>query len=75
MSFVDERVVDLDGLNLSRPWCWRSIAAGWAASDQRRAIALEAADAHPARSLRHLTDTYMGEHCLATFVLLAAGAG
>jgi hypothetical protein len=67
----DGKIAHLDGLNLSRAWCWRSLAEHWTASDPRRAIALEAADAHLAASLPHVTGDYMGEHWLATFALLA----
>jgi hypothetical protein len=67
----DGKIAHLDGLNLSRAWCWRSIAQTWAASDPRRGIALEAAEKHLAASLPHVAGDYMGEHWLATFALLA----
>jgi hypothetical protein len=67
----DGKIAHLDGLNLSRAWCWRSIAATWPASDPRRSIAIDAAEAHLAASLPHVTGDYMGEHWLATFALLA----
>jgi hypothetical protein len=67
----DGKIAHLDGLNLTRAWCWRSIAKTWPENDPRRAIALEAADAHLAASLPHVTGDYMGEHWLATFALLA----
>lgn len=67
----DGKIAHLDGLNLSRAWCWRSIASSWPASDPRRAIALDAAGAHLAASLPHVAGDYMGEHWLATFALLA----
>ncbi|MEP6857730.1 MAG: DUF2891 domain-containing protein [Gemmatimonadales bacterium] len=67
----DGKIAHLDGLNLSRAWCWRSIASNWAASDPRRTIALDAAGAHLAASLPHVAGDYMGEHWLATFALLA----
>uniref|UniRef100_UPI0022EB256C DUF2891 domain-containing protein n=1 Tax=Falsiroseomonas oryzae TaxID=2766473 RepID=UPI0022EB256C len=35
----DGRIVHLDGLNLSRAWCWRALAAGFAAGDPRRPAA------------------------------------
>ena len=68
---TDGKIAHLDGLNLSRAWCWRSIASGWSAGDPRRTIALEAAETHLAASLPHVTGDYMGEHWLATFALLA----
>jgi hypothetical protein len=67
----DGKIAHLDGLNLSRAWCWRSIAATWPASDARRGIVLEAAEIHFAASLPHVSGDYMGEHWLATFALLA----
>jgi hypothetical protein len=67
----DGKIAHLDGLNLSRAWCWRSIALAWPASDPRRSIALEAADTHLAASLPYVAGDYMGEHWLATFALLA----
>lgn len=67
----DGKIAHLDGLNLSRAWCWRSIAATWPSSDARRGIALAAAETHFAASLPHVSGDYMGEHWLATFALLA----
>jgi len=67
----DGKIAHLDGLNLSRAWCWRSIAATWPASDPRRVVALEAAETHLGASLPHLAGDYMGSHWLATFALLA----
>lgn len=67
----DGKIAHLDGLNLSRAWCWRSIAGSWPATDRRRSIALEAAEVHLAASLPHVAGDYMGEHWLATFALLA----
>ena len=65
----DGKIVHLDGVNLSRAWCWRSIAA--ALDADARAAALDAADRHLAASLPHVAGDYMGEHWLATFALLA----
>jgi hypothetical protein len=67
----DGKIAHLDGLNLSRAWCWRSIAATWPASDARKVVALEAADTHLAASLPQVAGDYMGAHWLATFALLA----
>jgi hypothetical protein len=67
----DGKIAHLDGLNLSRAWCWRSLAGTWAPSDRRRAVALEAAELHLTASLPHVAGDYMGEHWLATFALLA----
>ena len=67
----DGKIAHLDGLNLSRAWCWRSIASSWPASDPRRSIALESAQTHLDASLPYVAGDYMGEHWLATFALLA----
>jgi hypothetical protein len=67
----DWRIVHLDGLNLSRAWCWRNIAASRPAGDPLRRIATIAAGSHLAASYRHISDEYPGEHWLATFALLA----
>jgi hypothetical protein len=67
----DGKIAHLDGLNLSKAWCWRSIASTWPAGDPRRSIALDAAETHLAASLPYVAGDYMGEHWLATFALLA----
>ena len=67
----DGKIAHLDGLNLTRAWCWRSLAATWSDSDPRRAIALDAVDVHLAASMPYVAGDYMGEHWLATFALLA----
>ncbi len=56
----DGRIAHLDGLNLSRAWCWRGIGANE-----------DAARAHLKASLPHVAGDYMGEHWLASFALLA----
>ena len=68
---TDGKIAHLDGLNLSRAWCWRSVAGTWPTSDARRGVALEAAEIHFAASLPHVAGDYMGAHWLATFALLA----
>jgi hypothetical protein len=70
---TDGKIAHLDGLNLSRAWCWRALAGTMPVSDARRAIALEAAERHLDASLPHVAGDYMGEHWLATFALLAVG--
>ena len=64
----DPQIAHLDGLNLSRAWCFRRLA--------RAAPALagplrQAAERHLEAALPHLADDYMGEHWLASFALLA----
>ncbi|HEX8905370.1 MAG TPA: DUF2891 domain-containing protein [Longimicrobiaceae bacterium] len=71
---TDGKIAHLDGLNLSRAWCWRSLARTWADDDPRRPVAEAAAEAHLAASLPHVAGDYMGEHWLATFALLALEA-
>ncbi|MBV8654230.1 MAG: DUF2891 family protein, partial [Alphaproteobacteria bacterium] len=67
----DGKIAHLDGLNLSRAWCWRALAGTFAAEDPRGVLAAETAEAHLAASLPHVTGDYMGEHWLATYALLA----
>jgi hypothetical protein len=66
----DGKIAHLDGLNLSRAWCWRSLAA-MLGDHPVAARAREAADRHIDASLPHVAGDYMGEHWLATFALLA----
>jgi len=70
----DGKIAHLDGLNLSRAWCWREIASALPDSDIRAAIALKAAATHLDAALPHVTGDYMGEHWLASFALLALAA-
>ncbi len=72
---TDGKIAHLDGLNLSRAWCWRRIANAWDADDPRTAIARATAEAHLAASLPHVAGDYAGEHWLASFALLALLAG
>ncbi|NNC73769.1 MAG: DUF2891 domain-containing protein [Sphingomonadaceae bacterium] len=69
----DGKIAHLDGFNLSRAWCWRSIAP--ALPDDVAAQAESTADRHLAASLSHVEGDYMGEHWLASFALLALLAG
>ena len=55
----DGKIAHLDGLNLSRAWCWRELGFG------------EHAEPHLAAAMPHLSGDYMGEHWLASFALLA----
>jgi hypothetical protein len=65
----DGKIAHLDGLNLSRAWCWRTIALLLRAEEQ--SIASHAAAEHLAAALPHIAGDYMGEHWLASFALLA----
>ncbi len=67
----DGKIAHLDGLNLSRAWCWRMIARTFDSKDPRRASTIVAANNHLHTSLPHVSGDYMGEHWLATFAVLA----
>jgi hypothetical protein len=67
----DGKIAHLDGLNLSRAWCWRSLAGSLSPGDPRHGVMQEAASLHLDASLPHVSGDYMGEHWLATFALLA----
>lgn len=72
---TDGKIAHLDGLNLSRAWCWRRIVADLPGSDPLRARVETAIDSHLASALGHVAGDYMGEHWLATFALLALDPG
>ena len=59
----DGKIAHLDGLNLSRAWCWRELGYP------------EHAEPHLAAAMPHLAGDYMGEHWLASFALLALLSG
>jgi hypothetical protein len=67
----DGKIVHLDGLNLSRAWCWRGLAAGFDAAEPRHALALDAVHRHIAASIAEVDGHYMGSHWLASFAVLA----
>ncbi|HYM17402.1 MAG TPA: DUF2891 domain-containing protein [Micropepsaceae bacterium] len=67
----DGRIVHLDGLNLSRAWCWRALARALPEDDPASAVLIKTAKDHLAASLPYLAGDYMGEHWLASFALLA----
>jgi hypothetical protein len=69
---TDGKIVHLDGLNLSRAWCWREIAAALPPGDAARPVIEDAARRHLAASLPHVAGDYMGEHWLASFALIGA---
>ena len=71
----DGKIAHLDGLNLSRAWCWREIAASLGDDHPVATPARDAAERHLRASLSHIADDYMGTHWLATFALLALMAG
>jgi len=65
----DGKIAHLDGVNLSRAWCWRGLAD--ALDPDLAELARRTADEHLDASLPHVAGDYMGEHWLATFALLA----
>jgi hypothetical protein len=70
----DLKIAHLDGLNLSRAWCWRVIAARLGNDHPAYARAIEAADFHFVTAMPHIAGDYAGEHWLATFALMALNA-
>lgn len=71
---TDGKIAHLDGLNLSRAWCWRSIATALPPNDARRAAMEQTTERHLAAALPHIASDYMGAHWLASFAVLALEA-
>lgn len=67
----DGKIAHLDGLNLSRAWCWRGVGSGLPGGHPAREAALGAAAVHLDAALPRVTGDYVGEHWLASFALLA----
>jgi hypothetical protein len=65
----DGKIAHLDGLNLSRAWCWKQLSQ--ALSGGERSLVDRTADDHLGAAMPHLSGDYAGEHWLATFALLA----
>ena len=65
----DGKIAHLDGLNLSRAWCWRVLDQ--ALDGEAKVRAEQAAAEHLASALPNLAGDYMGEHWLVSFALLA----
>lgn len=68
---TDGKIAHLDGLNLSRAWCWRRIIAALPSSDSLCACGEQTATLHLSSALDQVAGDYMGEHWLASFALLA----
>jgi hypothetical protein len=68
---TDGHIAHLDGLNLSKAWCWRLIADSLPEAHPLRRRAIETVEALIEGALPHVTGDYMGEHWLASFALLA----
>ncbi len=66
----DPKIVHLDGLNLSRAWCMRSIAAALPKPDPARKVLINAANLHAKAALTNIASgDYAGEHWLASFAV------
>jgi hypothetical protein len=67
---TDPKLVHLDGLNLSRAWCMRSIAAALPLHDPARKVLARSATAHANAALPFIASgNYDGEHWLASFAV------
>lgn len=67
---TDPQLVHLDGLNLSRAWCMRTIAAALPAGDPARTALAASARRHAEAGLAHVASgDYAGEHWLASFAV------
>ncbi len=66
----DPKLVHLDGLNLSRAWCMRSIATALPPNDPARRVLARSARLHASDALVHVASgDYAGEHWLASFAV------
>ncbi len=67
---TDPKLVHLDGLNLSRAWCMRSVARALPANDPARRVLASSARRHAKEALAHVASgDYAGEHWLASFAV------
>jgi hypothetical protein len=67
---TDPQLVHLDGLNLSRAWCMRSIAGALPKDDPVRKALVASAAAHAEAGLKHVASgDYAGEHWLASYAI------
>jgi len=67
---TDPKLVHLDGLNLSRAWCMRSVASALPANDPARKALTDSANQHATAALAHVASgDYAGEHWLASFAI------
>jgi hypothetical protein len=67
----DGKIAHLDGLNLSRAWCWTGIADALGPDNPATPVIRASAIEHRDAGLPHIAGDYAGEHWLATFALLA----
>ncbi|MDB5312016.1 MAG: hypothetical protein JWO38_6218 [Gemmataceae bacterium] len=67
---TDPQLVHLDGLNLSRAWCMKGVAAALPAEEPIRQVLAESAARHAGAALVHVASgDYAGEHWLASFAV------
>ncbi len=67
---TDLQLVHLDGLNLSRAWCMKSIAGALPHGDAARTALSASAARHAESALEHVASgDYAGEHWLASFAV------
>ncbi|MFA9443994.1 DUF2891 domain-containing protein [Egicoccus sp. AB-alg6-2] len=67
---TDPQTVHLDGLNLSRAWCWAAIGDALPSGDALAELARDAAARHRDAALPEvLGGDYVGEHWLPTFAI------
>jgi len=65
----DGKIAHLDGLNLSRAWCWKLIRSCF--PEEELPYVSDAIEQFIESALPHVTGDDMGEHWLASFALLA----
>jgi len=66
----DPQLGHLDGLNLSRAWCMRHVAAALPKDDPARWVLEDAGHTHAIDALQHVaTGHYEGEHWLGSFAV------
>lgn len=71
---TDPKLAHLDGLNLSRAWCMRSLSAALPDGDRLCVQLADAAVTHARVGLANVaTGNYMGEHWLASFAVYMLG--
>jgi len=72
---TDAQIVHLDGLNLSRAWCFHEIAAALPRHDAKRAVLRDAANEHLRTGMAALDGgAFVATHWLASFAALALRA-
>jgi hypothetical protein len=69
----DGKIAHLDGLSLSRAWCWRLILSRMPQGALLNVGSVM--DRHIESALPHVSGDYMGEHWLASFAVLALDPG